>query len=338
MASAEIPFEYLAAALEATRGTAVTPPTHYLPLVGSLKPTQSFFRPDESVGSLEEYTRSKVVRRGAEWSGEGGADPNYAPFLFNMAVKGVTSPSTPSGATNTRLWTFVPTQNADDLKTATLFFGDPNAQIFRSTYAYINQFSIDSGDATSEDGATWSFSGGGKFPTEPAAPTLPALAQGSLLTPGQMQVWVDTSSAIGTTLITDRVVSANLSVSKNISEKFFAAGPTTDLSFSRLGRGKFHPESTVVFEFADLTQYNLWKAAGVIKMRVRLNGDLIETTAGPVDWYQYIQWDIYGTFDSFDWGETAGTNRTISVTVMGQRDATLGASWALYAQNAKTTI
>ena len=44
MASAELAFEYLAAALESTRGTAVTPPTHYFPF------TEPSMEPDVSCG------------------------------------------------------------------------------------------------------------------------------------------------------------------------------------------------------------------------------------------------------------------------------------------------
>ena len=36
MPAAELAFEYLAAALETTRGTAITAPTHYLPLMGTI--------------------------------------------------------------------------------------------------------------------------------------------------------------------------------------------------------------------------------------------------------------------------------------------------------------
>jgi hypothetical protein len=39
-----------------------------------------------------------------------------------------------------------------------------------------------------------------------------------------------------------------------------------------------------------------------------------------------------------DWGDTAGTNRTVSLTIMSQYDSTLGASWALRTQNTKTSI
>jgi hypothetical protein len=333
--SSELAFEYLGVALESTRGTAIAAPTHLMPFSGMITPTSEYYRPDESRGTLEEIYRTALVRTGSDWSMEGGADPSYAPLVFNMAVKAVTSPSTPTNGVLTRLWTFVPSQTADDIKTGTFFWGDPNATIYRSVYNYVNELTI-SGDASGTDGVTWSISGSGKKPAAFAAPALPAQSVGSLLMPQKMSLWMDTSSAIGTTAISDRLVSGEFRVSKNINPKYFAAGPTAAGDFSRLGRGKFHAEMTLVFELADQTQYALWEAGTTTKTRLRWNGDLIESVTP--DYYNYLQADIYGPLVDIDWGDTAGTNRTVSLTIMSQYDATLGASWALYAQNTKTGI
>lgn len=335
MASAETAFEYIGVALETTRGTAISAPTHLMPFTGMVTPTSEQYRPEESRGTLEEFYRTTTVRTGSDWSMEGGADPAYAPLVLNMAVKAVTSPSTPTNGVLTRLWTFVPTQTADDIKTATLFWGDPNATIYRSAYNYVNEFSI-SADASGTDGVTWSISGNGKKPAAFAAPALPAQAVGSLLMPQKMSLWMDTSSAIGTTAISDRLVSAEFTVSKNINPKYFAAGPTADGSFSRIGRGKFHAELTLTLELADQTQYDLYAAGTTTKTRVRFNGDLIESVTP--DYYNYIEVDIYGPLVAPSWGDTAGTNRTITFTIMSQYDSTLGASWAVRTQNTKTSI
>ena len=139
----EITFEYLLAAIEATRGTAVDPPTIYLNLAGLITPQQSRYRPDESRGRLAKHNRSKVVRKWSEWEGEGPADVFTMPFIANMAVKGnVTTPTTPGGATNARLWTFAPTMDADDLETATLYSGDPTVQAFQAPFATVDDFTL----------------------------------------------------------------------------------------------------------------------------------------------------------------------------------------------------
>lgn len=332
MAAAELAFEYFALALETTRGTAVTPPTHYAPMSGTLTPGTDFYRPEESRGTLATTYRSKAVRRSAEWTMEGGADPNYAPLLFSIAVKGGVSPTTPGGATLARLWTFTPDMTADTIKSFTAYFGDPNSQIWQSAYCMANELTI-SADASGTDGATMSISGFGKFPAKVSPPTLPGQTVGDLLMPGAMQVWLDTSSAIGTTELIGRVVSAELTVSNELSQKHLAAGPTSDLSFSKVGRGKRTVESSVVFELADTAQYDLYAAGTPVKMRVRINGDLIEGAL-----YSYIEWDVFGPLDQFSWGDLEGTNRTMEFTITSQYDSTAGADFVLRTQNTKTSI
>src|SRR6266487_2280046 len=132
MASSELTFEYLALALETTRGTAISPPTHYLPVKGMIKPVREKYRPEESRGTLARNYRNKTVRTSAELSGEGGLDPNYLPLIANLMVKTNSSPTTPTNGILTRLWTYTPTMTSDDLKSATCYFGDPNVQIFQS--------------------------------------------------------------------------------------------------------------------------------------------------------------------------------------------------------------
>jgi hypothetical protein len=343
MPAAEIPFEYLAAALETTRGTAVTPPTHYLPLQGMITPTQEFFRPTEARGTLAEFYRSKVVRQGCTWQGDSGADPNYAPLLFNMLVKANSSPTTPTNGVLTRLWTFSPTMTSDDIKTATLYWGDPNVQIFQAAFGVIDTMTI-SADATGTDAATWSVNGFGKFPTRVSAPSLPAQSIGDLLMPGAMQLWIDTASAIGTTEITGRFISTDWSIPTGVVQKFYSVGnPPSSLSFTKTGRKKRHAEATIVVELSDLSiaasaEYRTWEAGTIVKMRIRLNGSLIENVASPGPYYSYIQLDIYGPLDALTWGDVEGANRTMAFTVQSQYDSTAAADFVLYCQNTKTTI
>lgn len=339
---AEIAFEYLALALEEQRGVAEGAPTHYLPLAGTLTPTRDLYRPNESRGTLAEYYRSKAVRKGSTWTAEGGADPNYAPLLFNTFIKGgVDTPTTPPDAVLARLWTFQPTMVSDDLLSSTFWFGDPNVQIWQAAYCMGNELTISS-DASSTDGVTMSVSGSGLFPVKVGDPTLPPQSIGDLLIPGAMQVWLDTEEDIGTTLLEGRVVSAEFSLNNNLGYKYLAKGPASDLGFSRVGRGRRHAESVVVVELFDTAEYDLWESGDPIKMRVRLNGDKIETVGDDdTDYYSFIEWDIYGPMDAFAWGENASTNRTISFTVMSELNAaavTAGADYALRVMNTRTTL
>lgn len=340
--AAEIPFEYLAMALESTRGTAVTPPTHYLPLVGTIKPIREKYRPAESRGTLAEWYRSKTVRTNAEWEGEGGADPNYAPLLFNLFSKANSTPTTPTSGILTRLWTFTPTMTSDDLKSATMYWGDPNVQIFQSAYCMGDELTV-SADASGTDAVTWAANGVGKFPARVASPTLPAQSIGDLLMPGAMQLWMDTSSAIGTTEVTGRFISTDWTIPTGNVYKYYAGGPAGGLGFTKTGRAPRHAEATITVELntdsiAAGKEYLTWEADTVAKMRIRLNGGAIETVAGPITYYSYIQLDIYGALDALEWGDVEGANRTMTFTVQSEYDSTLGADWSLSAQNTRTTL
>jgi hypothetical protein len=339
MAQQEIAFEYMALALETTRGTAITPPTHYLPFAGTVTPTNEIYRPEESRGTLVRNYRSKVVRKGAEWEGEGGLDPNYAPLIFNLITTAVTSPATPTNGVLTRLWTFTPTITSDAIKSATIYFGDPNMDdVMQAAYCMAEELNI-SADASGTDGVTWTINGMGQFPTLVAPPTLPAQSIGDLLMPGAMQMWLDTSSAIGTTEVTGRLVSTDWTIPTGVSFKHRAVGPTGGLGFGTTGRGKREATASVVVEFTDDAmdaEYAHYAAGTVVKLRVRLNGSLIESVTP--DYYSYVQLDIYGTLSDFEWGDLESTNRTMGLTVTSQYDSTAGADYKLYVQNTKTAL
>ena len=239
--------------------------------------------------------------------------------------------TTPEGATNSRLWTFTPTMTADDLEAMTIWFGDPNVQIFRAGFGMIDELSIEA-DASGDEGVTLSINGQALFPTKVADPTPPDMLEAPLLQPGKMQLWMD-ETTIGTTAVTGRVVSASISVPSGITRKWLAAGPTSDLSFTSIGRGKRHAELTLVLEVPDTTQYDLYVDGTVLKTRVRLNGSLIET-----GFYFYVDFDIYGPIESASWGENQGSNRTLELTILSENDATAGYDWCFRIQNDRDAL
>lgn len=343
MPASELAFEYLALALEATKGTAVTPPTHYLPFSGTLKPTRTKYRTRDSNGQLAEVTRSKTVRAGAEWQGSGGVDPNYAPVLFNLLIKSVTSPTTPTNGVLTRLWTFAPSMTTLAQKAATFYFGDPGVQIFQSAYCMADTMTI-AADASGEDAATWDMSGWGRFPTRVSAPSLPAQAVGDLLMPSSMQCWIDTGSAIGTTEVTGRFLSTEWTIPTGLVQKYYAGGPTGGLNFTKEGATPRSAKAKITVELNDVSigsgkEYLLWEADTQVKMRIRLNGSLIESVTP--DYYSYVNLDIYGPLDSFDWGDAEGANRTMTFEVTSEMNSyavSAGYDFALSVQNTKTTL
>lgn len=332
---AEIPFENLSLAIETTRGTAIAAPTHMVSLVGTLTPATERARPNESRGILAEVTRSKTVQRWANLEAEGPLDTRSSLLWATMTLDGTPAAPTVITASQVWLWGFLRQMTVDDLDSATVFFGDPNVQIFRGAYGMLEEWTI-TADASGTDVVTQSLTGWTHFPVSVAAPTFPAYIIAPLLVPADMQLWLDTSSAIGTTLISGRVISAEVTIPTGVTRKWLATGGASDLNYARTGREKAHPEMTLVFEFLDGAQYNIFAGSDsdtIVRARLRMNGPVIETTNR-----HYIEVDIYGPFDSFAWGENQGSNRTLELTIMGEYDATLGSDLAMRIQTNTGTI
>ncbi len=339
---AEIPFEYLLAGIETARGTALANPTHHLNLSGVLTPMRAVTRPLDRRGTLAEFGGSQTMQQWTDFSGEGALDVYTLPMLLNALMKGgVTAPGTqPADAVLTQLWQFVPTMNSDDLDSLTVYWGDPNVQAFQSTYCLLDELTIGA-DASGTDGASVSISGQGRFPTKTAPGAVPAFLKAPFLMPGAMQLWIDSgASAIGTTAITGRVVSAEVKIPSGVTRKHLAAGPGLDLNFSGIGRAKRHAEMALTFELVDLVQYDLWAAGTSLKTRLRINGPKIETVGTPTkDYYHYVEVDMYGSFDGgLAWGEHEGSNRTIELTILSEQDDTAGYDLAIRVQSDRATL
>lgn len=329
MAIAELAFEALAMAIETTKGTAIANPTTYINATGTLTPKIEYYRAPDAAGTLAEYSRSTPVRKWGEFEGEGPLDVKTLPLLCEMIAKGGVTATTPTNGILTRLRTYTPTMTSDDLKAATVWWGDPNAQVYRGAYGMLDTLTI-SGDAGGTDGAMMSFAGRTRFPTAVSAPTYPAQAYGDLIVPGNMQVWIDTGT-IGTTAITGRVISAEHTIVSGISYKWVAQGTANNFAFDHHGRLKRHIETKLVMELTDQTQYNMIVAGTLVKVRVRHNGPLIESVTP--DYYNYVEVDTYGTMQDPNWGELEGSNRTVEMTVISEYLAGASTDWAIKVQN-----
>lgn len=339
---AEINYEALWLALEATAGTAVTPPTHTTALVGTLTPMMETFRPSENRGTTHEFYRSRRTRFWAEFSGEMGLDLSLLPLLLNQIVRGnVTAPTTPTLAVLGRLWTFIDLgAGANKPKTATWYWGDPTIKAFQGAYGVIDELTI-TADGTGTDGTTMSISGHTKKLTALGVnPTFPALVIGGIVVPMDWQVWLDDITAggtIGTTALTGRVLSVEHTLSRNVSYKFIPDGPAGTHSYSNIGFGKYHMVTKVTMEFPDMVQYNLYDGGNTMGLRVRHNGAFIEVVSA-ANTYQYLEVDTYGPFDQFSWGEFEGTNRTLEMTIISEVNATIGSGYRMAVQNTNTAL
>jgi hypothetical protein len=328
---AEIPFEYMLFGLESARGTKLDPPTHYLNMAGTVTPQTSVYRPNESTGTLAEYHRSAIVRKWSEWEGEGGADVYSIVPLLEMLIKGAGTIATPGGGTNSRTHTYAPTMTADNLKSGTFYWGDPNVQAFQADYGMIDELTL-TADASSEDGVQMSAKGRAHFPAKDAPDSLPTRLVSPLLAPADAVLTID-ATTIGTTPVTGRLISAEVMIPSGVTYKHIASGTIGSQEYALIGRQKRHAEMKLVLELPDLTQYDQWVAHTSLKTRLTFNGPIIEAALR-----NYIQVDIYGTFDALEWGENEGSNRTLGLTIMSEYDSVAGFDFQVVVQNDRSTI
>lgn len=342
MAPAEIPFEYLLGALESTRGTAIAAPTRNLAVTGLITPAQEVSFPDESRGTLTARYRSQSVRRWTEFeTEETDIDLNSMAFWLSMAVKGGVSATLVQ--TGVYKFAYTPNLTADDLKAATLWWGDPGMQTFRSAFCMVDEISIKA-DGTGTDGTRFQAKGMGRQETKVANPTVPALSTPLSISPQFMDVWLEAnnSNAFGTTLITGRVLSVEHTIPTEVKYKFGPAGvsaPAQDArTFRRIGRDKRFIETTIEMELLDTTQYDIFDANLAQPVRLRCRHNTAAKIATGPDQYGYLQIDQAGPLVDLEWGSYEDVNRTVKFTVPSMYDATLGADFYVELQCTSNTI
>lgn len=336
MATQMIPFEYLALAKESAlaHGTAVTPPSHYTNLNGTVVPQKEYYEPEETSGLLAPRTRTKVTRKWATFNGEGPLDLYTLPlFLHGIAKGGTITPVKPEEATLTRIWTFKPSMNADNLDTFTFYFGDPNMpKVLQSAYGIFETLTI-SNDATSTDGATISIDGVGKFPVQVNPPTMPSALFGPLLIGLNMDVYIDTVSAIGTTKMVNKIISVEHTIDGALQPVYRAAGAAAAPTYGKHSLRKRGMTTSIVMEVDGLTEYALTEADNVqAKVRVVHNGPLIEET-----YYSSVTVDTYGQLRLSDWGDESNM-RTMQIDILSEYNADAGTDWQIIVQNDRATL
>jgi hypothetical protein len=338
MAGAETALEIGWLAEEVAKGTAVTTPTKRARKGGILVPKTATASGAEA-GTLAGVKRKTRVKKWSEWDTDQNAfDVNTFPFWARKFLNGsVSAPTTPGGGTLPRLWTFPRTILSDNLKSTTITAGDPNFQVWQAAYGMVDQ-AVFSADASSEDPVQEQYNGTAQFPTEVSTPAAPSAVDFPLLIPSLADMYIDagTGATIGTTAVAGQLLSAELTVPTGVTYKYLAQGAAGTLSFAATGRETTSPHLALVIHLSDLTQYNHWKAGDYLKIRIRLNA---EANAIETGFTYYLEYDIFGVLDDdFNWGDTAGSNRTIEIAITGQEDTTAATDLIMRCQNKLTTV
>lgn len=270
--------------------------------------------------------------------GSGYSSPPALTFTGHTGTGASATATVSAQATTAKIWEFVRAMTSDNLKSATLYWGDPNNVVYKAAYGMATELTL-SGDASSTDGVTSSIKGIAQMASEltgGSIPAMPAISTGPLLVPSAMQLWLEpnTTAAFGTTAVTGRVVSAEYTVSTGVVAKFVAVGPSGGVTFDHVGRVKAHPELKVVFELADTSQTALFVAGTTVKVRVAFNN----TTAIEASIYPSVQVDIQGKLGQLSWGDLEGANRTVEFTISGVRSGQLSSDARMRIINSSASL
>ena len=156
-------------------------------------------------------------------------------------------------------------------------------------------------------------------------PTYPAQSLGELISPLDVQVWIDSASNIGTSEVVGKVVKVSHTVPTGLQEKFLPVGPGGGRTYSRVDPGKVEPSMSLAMEVDDPIHYNLFREGRLVKVRTRYNGPVLETVSG-VAFRYYVEVDMVGKLEDLSLDENEGVNRLFSFSLNGQKHSELGNS------------
>ena len=328
----EIPFEYIGTAIETVRGTAIAAPTKKHYMNGMMMPkAETYYSADQS-GLLAEYTRSTITRKWSELDIDGDLDPNDIHRWLAAGLLGTVTPVLVAGAVNK--WTFTRNMLVDSLKTLTLFWGDPNTKVWQAPYGMVTEIGI-SADGKGTDASKFS----AKLVAAEelalgAAPATPANPSALMTIPGQIELWMETTSAAayGTTVVTNRLLGLEHTIPTGVVQKF---GPGS-LTVRRTGLVKTHPTTKIELEVLTSADYDTYKALVGAPIRIRAR----HSTAALIDATNrgYVEVNMYGAMSDLDWDSYENANRTIKFSIEGIYDPTIATDCQVVVQNLQAAL
>lgn len=236
-----------------------------------------------------------------------------------------------------KLWSFPRAMTTDNLQSSTIYFGDPNQKVYQGGYGMLDELGVKNNPSGTE-AATVSVKGHTRFPSQLGSPpALPAGLYGPVIVPSLIQVFLDTTSYIGTTQLLGRVLDCEHTFPSGVTYKYPGQGPTSTITYDHTGRQSTAATTKLTLEMVDQAQYTIWESGAKVALRVFHYGPIIETISG-VAFRHYLQVDMYGKLDQPKWGVNENSNRTVDFTIETEEDVTSGVDWAAYVQNDQTTL
>lgn len=325
-----LPLEVVQIGMEATRGVAV-PATAILdmdPGGATLVRTPSIIR-IRNAGSLATSHRSYPGKDVIQVDIAGTWTYNWAPNWFNLFLGPLASGA---GATADKTWAFgagVVSDSADNLRSATLEVGGRDA--WPSEYQIAGCVGLKLDLAIKHD-APWTFKasllGTAVVPQAKTA----ALSQATSIVDvlgTTTKVYIDSTSAFGTTQKVGVVIGADISIDIGAQARYTIDGSRNPTRVGVVGPRKVSAKITA--EYASQSEYAAAHGGTAQRVRVAATGPVLGSSA------YACAVDIPGTYDTFVIGKD-GNVITEEMTLTAQYDATPAADIAASVVNASAVL
>lgn len=177
---------------------------------------------------------------------------------------------------------------------------------------------------------TWTWEGvvspvptvGSRFMVVPHLPIVPDDVPREIIKGDTLDVYLDLwkadGTAIGTTLVSDRVLEFSLSQALNLATKNRASGIS-----DRYGRGARWYTGNIRFEFDRWDEYEEWEDDDWVSIRVEKRGSVIDPTAGTTHLFRIdldkVAWDVF-TEDAEEHNMTATLSYVAALPIGSPND------------------
>lgn len=286
-------FHRLQAAIETTRGTAIGTMTRWLTVLQDGGGTWSYTREredaPETLRSFQGDRDTAITNEAVTWQIEARLSYEEIPWWMSMGLTGAastltgtTTGSTPPGYT----YTINPVDTSDDLDTFTMKIGDTSTCYLLKRCA-INTFTIRCNPDQGGE-ASWRITASGPaIFVSTSTFDSPSDITRTIVQSYGSKMYLDTSSAIGTTEIAGLCRNFEFTVNNNIEEKrFIDAGVAAAADF---GRGLMRVTGSFTLEHTSDTYFAYHRAETDVKLRFEKTGAQIGVT--PTTNYR-TRWDF----------------------------------------------
>jgi len=322
MSSVSPVFDQLFIAEESTPGTGETTMEHRFGLNGHIKHQSPPTKIRHNDGSRAQNSQSEILKQWGEISASGAATVDDVYYALRALLDDPTT-SSPETDTDLHVWTPAVVTDADAFMPSTLMAVNKSQTVKpvkSGSYGIVQQV-VFTNDASGANVAQLSLNAKCNYPVDLDLTGLvfPSIRTPVKFHPLKMQMWLDTSSVIGTTELAGRIVKVTHTIMNGVQELFVPIGASADVpDYSNVAYGlRAGVKTDVQIRLAtDSLLSDVFKE--YVKLRVRHNAEAL--TNG----FAYLEVDTYGklTVNSRD---TVGDNVTAwNISIEGELDVTLG--------------